>query len=100
MIYTVSSNDESINWNATDSERIAQNVLNLIRTRKREIPFLPNVGLQVENIDSLLYHIKQDIQNEVMELVENYESRSEVLSVKVGTVAEDGDLEIVVELEV
>ena len=100
MIYTLSSRNTIINWDATDEERIAQNVLNLIRTRKREISFIPDAGLEPDNIDNLMNRIKQSIEYEVLELIENYENRAEVLSVTVDSVTEDGEMEIVVELEV
>ena len=100
MIYTVSSRNTTINWDATDEERIVQNVLNLIRTRKREISFIPDAGLEPDNIDNLMSRIKQDIEYEVIKLIEDYEYRAEVLSVTVDLVTENGDMEIVVELEV
>lgn len=100
MTYIISSADTSINWDATEAERIAQNVLNIIRTRKREIPFMPGLGMQADNIDSLAISIKQDIQEEVTALLNKYESRAEVLSVSITSVTEDGNVEITVELEV
>lgn len=100
MLYALSNADKSINWEATGNDRIAQNVLNLIRTKKYEVPFLPEMGLEPENIDGVVQKLKYTIENDVMELIETWENRAVVLSVDINEVTEDGNVVFTVELEV
>lgn len=100
MVYKISSSDHYINWDATGEERIAQNVLNILRIRKREVPFMPDLGLRPENIDDLMHSITHSIKDEVIEAVNKWESRAEVIDVYVKAIDTDGGMEIIVELEV
>ena len=100
MIVTVRSNEDVIDWGATGNERIIQNVRNLIRTRKYEVPFMREMGLSPDLIDSSLNKIKGDITTGVIELINTYESRVSVLDVSVETVDGSGDCVIAVKMEV
>lgn len=100
MKVTIYSNDNSIDWGATDSERIIQNVRNIIRTRHFEVPFIPLMGINHEFIDSLPKKIKTELSTHVTEVINTYEPRVNVLDVRIESCDENGDYVIAVELEV
>lgn len=81
MIYTIRSDDTSIEWGLSGSEKIAQNVLNLVRTRRYEVPFMRQMGINPDYIDSPLQFIRAQLMQEITELVETYEERAKVLEV-------------------
>lgn len=75
MIVTVTSND-SINWNAkTETEKKINQISNLLRTLKGEIPFMRDTGISNELIDNPFPAIKPVLVNEVTAVIsENIEN--------------------------
>lgn len=75
MVVTVTSND-SINWNAkTEIEKKINQVSNLLRTLKGEIPFMRDKGISNELIDNPFPSIKPVLINEVTAVIsENVEN--------------------------
>ena len=100
MIVTVRSDEEQIEWGAKGNDRIVQNVRNILRTRKFEVPFLRDMGISPDLIDSSINQIKADITTGVIELINTYESRANILDVKLETADENGDCVIAVTMEV
>lgn len=100
MIVTVYNNDNSIDWKATGTDRIIQNVRNIIRTRNFEVPFIPLMGINHEFIDSLPQKIKAELADHITEVINTYEPRVSVKDVRIESCDENGDYVIAVELEV
>lgn len=100
MVYTISTADTSIEWGLKGKERIVQNVHNILRTKKYEVPFMREMGIDTDYIDNVITYIQNNITNDVIELVEKYESRATVLSVNIDGADENGNAIIKVELEV
>lgn len=100
MPYVVSSDDTMLDWNASGNDRIIQNVLNIIRTRKFEVPFMREFGIDPDYIDSVLSDFQAEIISDVTQNIETYEPRVEVLNVEVDRNDVNGDIRITVELEV
>lgn len=100
MIITVSSNDSSLNWTATGNERIVQNVLNIIRTRTYEVPFMRDLGINEDYIDSRHGEMNTDFIGHVTEVINEYEPRANVVDARVSSCDENGDYIISVDLEV
>lgn len=100
MIYTISSNNEKIEWGLVEEERVLQNVLNLVRTRKWEIPFMYDVGISQEFTDNKLSYIEAELTDEIMELVEKYEPRAKVVEVTLISVDENNNLNFDMKVEV
>lgn len=100
MIYKISSADEILDWNATGNDRIIQNVLNIIRTKKYEVPFMRLMGINPDYIDEAISGYRADLVNDVVENINAYESRVTVLNVDISVNNPNGDIEITVELEV
>ena len=68
-----------------DEEAVKRSIRNLILTNRYERPYKPLIGgnitdLLFENFDSIT---SQDIKRNIIEVIENYEPRAEVLDVVV-----------------
>lgn len=100
MVVTIYSNDKALNWGATGEERIVQNVLNILRTRHYEVPFMRGLGVNADFIDSEHNKVKSELVAHVTEVINTYEPRATVLDVSILSVDENGDYVYSVELEV
>lgn len=100
MVYKISTEDRNIEWGLTGKDRIVQNLLNILRTKKYEVPFMREMGIDTDYIDSVISYVNNNIVNDVIELAEEYESRVTVLSVDVTGQDDNGNLIIEVEMEV
>lgn len=100
MIYTISNIDKNIEWGLDGESRIVQNVLNIIRTRKYEVPFMTDLGLDANHTDNAQLFLQMQIKDEIVDLVEKFESRARVVDVIFKEVDNDGSLTYEVELEV
>lgn len=100
MIRTISSNDTTLEWGLTGEDRIIQNVLNLIRTRQYEVPFMRKLGVNPDVIDNTLPFIESEVENDIIELVDTYESRAKVLAVSIREVDDNGNFAYEVKVEV
>lgn len=68
-LITISSED-AINWNAkTATEKKINQVANILKTRKGEIPFLRGVGMSDEYIDKPISLIKPILINNITETI-------------------------------
>lgn len=99
-VYKVSTADSTIEWGLTDEERIVQNVLNILRTRQSEVPFMREMGLNPDFIDNNVAYVGSGVESEVINLVNEYEPRATILSVDIESIDDDGQFTIQVELEV
>ena len=100
MVVTIYSNDSTIDWSATDNDRIIQNAKNIIRTRKFEVPYMIPLGINPDFIDATVNEIRAGLEEDIIETLKIYEDRVTVLSVNVISVDESGNYVIAVELEV
>ena len=100
MIVTIYSNDDTIAWGATGEDRIVQNVRNIVRTRKFEVPFMRELGLNPDIIDSDTRTIRAELAAHVAEVIKENEDRADVVDVRIESVDENGNYVIAVDLEV
>jgi phage baseplate assembly protein W len=100
MKYQITSDDVNIRWGLTGADRIVQNVLNIIRTRKGEVMFMFPLGIDPEFTDGRIEYLRRNIVDELTEQLATYESRATLLSVAIKQVDEDMHIRIDVELEV
>lgn len=100
MIVTISNLDTTIDLTAKDTDRIIQNVKNILRTKKYEVPFDREFGINPDFVDNPIHTIMTDIEADIKETIEKYESRVSVLNVTLNGVDENGNANISVELEV
>lgn len=100
MIVTVYSNNNDIDWSATGADRIVQNVVNILRTRQHEVPFMSGMGINQDYIDTDTQQMKARFLSHVREVITAYESRAKVVDVRIDSCNDDGEYVIAVDLEV
>lgn len=100
MKVTIRSDDATINWNASGVDRIVQNVKNILRTRPFEVPFMPQMGVNHNFIDSTPQMIKSELATHVTQVINEFEPRASVIDITIESCDENGDYVIAVELEV
>ncbi len=59
------SSGDTIDWNATGIEQIKNNVLNILRTRLGEVPYMPTLGLSFDYVDTPLTGAKAQLVAEI-----------------------------------
>lgn len=97
MEYEVTSNSNyKINWNATDTERVLQNVNNILNIIKNEIPYKREMGRDISNLDRAIINIKEILIEETFDLINKYEPRARVEEV---SVSDDKVIRVVIEVD-
>jgi phage baseplate assembly protein W len=99
MIYTVTTTD-SLDWSAKGPARIAQNVLNLLKTKRYEVAYNRTMGVGAAVFDAPSSQIESLLSNEIMELVDLFEPRASVQEVNYLGSTEDGNIIVRVVLDI
>lgn len=100
MIYNISTEQSGVEWGVKGKDRIVQNVLNLLRTRKHEVAFEYDFGIHEDYIDNTDAYMDTNLTNDIIELIEKYEPRASVIEVDLSEKDENGNAIIKVKLEV
>lgn len=100
MIYTISNKSNQLEWGLEGDDRIVQNVLNIIRTKKFEVPFMHNLGVDPEIIEHKLPYIESSIVDDLRETIEEFEPRAKLIDVKILKLDENGNIDFNVKVEV
>lgn len=100
MITTVYSNDTGIDWGVTGKDRIVQNVRNILRTRQFEVPFMRDLFINPDFLDSDTQTMKSEFIAHVIDVINANESRVTVTDVRIDSCNADGEYVIAVDLEV
>lgn len=95
---TIRSGNNQINWALKGTDRVAQNVRNLINTYRYEIPYHRTMGLPGALIDKPSNELMSEAQIEVEQMLAIYEPRANVKDVKC-FLTEEGNVELEVTLE-
>ncbi len=77
------STGDKLDWTATGIEQIKNNVLNLIRTRLGEVPYMPTLGLNPDYIDSPLLENKPILEMEIRNQLELFEPNATLDSLNI-----------------
>ena len=98
MTLTFSSGD-AIDWNATGIEQIKNNVLNILRTRLGEVPYMPTLGLSPDYIDTPLMNQKAQLVAEIRRQLTMWEPSAMLDNLEIVR-AQDGNynIEVVISL--
>mgnify|MGYP002802222041 FL=1 len=93
------SSEDKMDWTATGIEQIKNNVLNIIRTRRGEVPYMPTLGLNPDYIDSPLLQNKASLEMEIRNQLALFEPNVALDSLNI-IPSEDGDyiVEVVISL--
>ena len=99
MVYVISTEQPTIEWGLTGAERIAQNVLNIFRTKKYEVPFMRDMGIDPDYIDETNMYVYNNLTDELIDLAKKYEPRAVVTDINIEH-DDNGNLIITSEVEV
>lgn len=93
------SSEDALDWTATGIEQIKNNVLNIIRTRRGEVPYMPTLGLNPDYIDSPLLQNKASLEMEIRNQLALFEPNVALDSLNI-IPSEDGNyiIEVVISL--
>lgn len=96
MKFTVNTGD-GINWEADTEEQLKNDVLNLLKTRRGEVPFMPGLGLESKYIGRPVSEIGPALRNDITEQLEKWLPEVEIESISI-TADESGDLSVTIEV--
>jgi len=94
------SQNVDLNWAAKDDERIAQNILNLLRTWRYEVGFDRTRGLDPAILDKPMSEAVALYTAEIYRLVADYEPRAMLKSVTFSGADDEGNLQVKVVVEI
>lgn len=86
---TISNSIKEIDWKAAGTNRILQNVRNLINTFTYEIPFHRTMGIPGALIDLPAPELANELCYKLQKMLETYEPRAKVKDVQC-TFSQDG----------
>lgn len=93
------STGDSIDWTATGIEQIKNNVLNIMRTRLGEIPYMPTLGVSFDYVDTPLTGAKAQLVAEIRRQLAQWEPSASLDNLEIVR-TEDGNynIEVVISL--
>lgn len=92
LVVINTSEPQLINWGASGSEEIAQNVFTLISTFKYEVAYDRTLGLRSDFVDMSLAEAIAFITAQIYSVVDEREPRATVESVDFLDVSKDGNM--------
>jgi len=101
MEYTIDTSIQTpLNWNASGDERIVQNVLNLLRTFRYDVGYDRTRGIDPRVLDMPLKKAQAVYISEVYRVIDLYEPRASVKSVKFSGIDEEEGMQFQVVIEI
>lgn len=97
MKLTVSTAD-AIDWEADDQEQVRNNLLNLLRTRRGEVPYMPTFGLDPDLVGKPITTVTAQLRSDIQEQIAKWMPEIDLDSVTI-TADENGNLEVEVEYQ-
>lgn len=93
------SSGDSIDWNATGIDQLKNNVLNILRTRLGEVPYMPALGISFDYVDTPLTGAKAQLVAEIRRQLSRWEPSAALDSLRI-VQGESGnyDIEVVISL--
>lgn len=67
------STADSVDWNATGIEQLKNKVLNILRTRLGEVPYMPTLGIDFDHVDTPLLQHRAVLVAEVRQQLNRWE---------------------------
>ena len=94
------NNVNGIDWNVKFGvNRILQNIVNLLNTFTYEVAYMRTMGLTTTYLDSNITKIQGSLSAEVADLIDRYEPRAKLKSLKLKEVdLENLNFEVVIEI--
>lgn len=88
---------DSVDWEATGVRQLKNNVLNLVRTRRGEIHFMPPVGLNPDYVGRPASVVEGDLYNDIADQLAQWEPTAKLDSLSVAA-DQYGNLEVEVNI--
>lgn len=98
MVLTVSSADQ-IDWTAAGTDQIRNNILNILRTRRGEVPYMSGLGLTVDYVDTPALQGQSAMEQDIRTQLAKWEPSASLDSLSI-TADKDGNYiaEVVISL--
>lgn len=87
------STGDGVDWNATGIDQIQNNVLNILRTRLGEVPYMPTLGVSFDYVDTPLGEAQASLVAEIRQQLARWEPDAMLDSLTI-VPGEDGDYQI------
>ena len=91
------STADSIEWMATGIEQIKNNVINIVRTRLGEVPYMINLGINPDYMDRPAVNDRAAIVADIRAQLRTWESEAQLTNL---TIIPDGSGDYKIEMEV
>lgn len=83
---------DAVDWNAAGTDRIVQNVMNLCRLFRYEVPYARLIGLDKGLLHKPAPVIESELTAAIADMVNRYEPRAKVKKIEYYGINETGDL--------
>jgi len=101
MIVTIdTSTPSSLDWCAKGTDRIIQNVRNIISTYKYEVAYMRGLGMSADAIDKPLEEMQSILAKDLFDNIQKFEPRATLTAVTIKEINEDGGVIAVVQIEI
>ena len=101
MLLTIdTSTNPSLDWCAKGTDRIVQNVRNIISTYKYEVAYMCGFGMSADALDKPVDTMKSIIMKDLYENIKLYEPRATLKEVTIKEINADGGVVAVVQIEI
>lgn len=103
MILTIDTSEQSnkLPWfEAKGTDRIIQNIKNIVNTYKYEVAYMRGFGMSPDAIDKDVETMRGIITEDLLDNIKEYEPRATLISVNVKEINEDGGVIAVVQIEI
>ena len=103
MILTIDTSERGTNlpwFEAKGTDRIIQNVQNIVNTYKYEVAYMRGFGMSPEAVHTDVETMKSIITEDLLDNIREYEPRAKLISVTVTEISADGRVVAVVQIEI
>lgn len=103
MILTIDNSTQKNNlpwFTAKGTDRIVQNIVNILNTYKYEVAYMRDFGISPDAIDKDVETMRSTITEDLFTNIKNYEPRATLKAVTIQEINDDGSIIAVVQIEI
>lgn len=103
MILTIDTSEHSNNlpwFEAKGTDRIIQNIKNIVNTYKYEVAYMRGFGMSPDAIDKDVETMRGIITEDLLDNINEYEPRATLKSITLKEISNDGGVVAVIEIEI
>lgn len=94
------ASNKRLNWGAKGTERIVQNVSNIINTYRFEVAYMRGLGISPDIIDKGANEVRAIIADDLSRQIKFAEPRAVLKSIDIVSINEDGSIGVIVDISV